>query len=113
MSHLQAIRNVYNDYAEHINRPGTSCCKGCTLAVQIPDLLDEVDRLSAELAQASSERAALDVAVRGLRELEDRFADARDRTSEWIDDSGEHVAQTWELAGADVSVLLDKVGAKR
>ena len=49
---LAAIRSVFDQAADHICSPGPNCCRGCTLARQIPGLLDDISELRAQLASA-------------------------------------------------------------
>lgn len=71
-------------------------------------LSDAEAPLRAELAQASADRAALDVAVRGLRELEEAWARRRDQV-----EYGESPRAACVVAVAEISALLDKIRGTR
>lgn len=47
MLNIDDISRVFANSAAHINRAGANCCKGCTLARQIPTLTEEIRRLRA------------------------------------------------------------------
>ena len=50
-STLAAIRSVFDEAASHICSAEPNCCRGCTLARQIPGLLDDIAELRAEVAR--------------------------------------------------------------
>ena len=64
---LAAIRRVFDKAASHICSAEPNCCRGCTLARQIPGLLDDIAELSEQLRLAGIDQWATEAELEYVR----------------------------------------------